>query len=65
MEKVDIRRVERAARLYASNQEASLALGIALGTFGRLCREHGIQTPHARRLEGARRRRPRTRQSAG
>ena len=40
--------IERAARIYASNQEASRALGIAGGTFGRLCRLYGIETPFAR-----------------
>ena len=49
MEKSDRARIERAARLYASNQDASRALGIAAGTFGRLCRQYGIETPHARR----------------
>ena len=42
-------RVERAARIYASNKEASHALGIAAGSFGRLCLRYGIETPHARR----------------
>lgn len=41
--------VERAARVYASNQEASQALGIAMGSFGRLCRQYGIESPYARR----------------
>lgn len=49
MEKVDQSRVERAARLYVSNKEAGQALGIAAGSFGRLCRQYGIQTPQARR----------------
>jgi hypothetical protein len=49
MEKVDQNRVARAARLYASNKEAGQALGIAAGSFGRLCRQYGIQTPQARR----------------
>jgi hypothetical protein len=49
MEKVDPSRVERAARLYVSNKEAGQALGIAAGSFGRLCRQYGIQTPQARR----------------
>ena len=40
--------VERAARVYNSNSEASKALGIAKGTFGRLCRKYGIETPYAR-----------------
>ena len=42
-------RIERVARLYASNQEASQALGIAMPTFGRLCRRYGIESPYARR----------------
>ena len=42
-------RVERAARIYASNREASHALGIAAGSFGRLCLRYGIETPYARR----------------
>jgi hypothetical protein len=49
MQKTDRARVERAARIYASNKEASRALGIALGSFGRLCQQYGIETPHARR----------------
>ena len=40
--------VERAARVYNSNSEASKALGIAKGTFGRLCRKYGTETPCAR-----------------
>ena len=49
MQKTDRARVERAARIYASNKEASSALGIALGSFGRLCQQYGIETPYARR----------------
>jgi hypothetical protein len=49
MEKIARERLERVARLYASNQDASRALGIAAGTFGRLCRLYGIETPYARR----------------
>lgn len=49
MEKFDKVRVERAARIYASNQDAGQALGIAPGSFGRLCRRFGIETPKARR----------------
>jgi hypothetical protein len=41
--------VERVARLYKSNQDASQALGIAMRSFSRLCRRHGIETPWARR----------------
>ena len=49
MRKIDPERIERAARIYASNQEASEALGIAPGSFSRLCRLYGIETPYARR----------------
>ena len=49
MRKTDITCVERAARLYGTNTEASAAVGIALGTFGRLCRQHDIETPYTRR----------------
>ena len=42
-------RIERAARIYASNHAAGLALGIAPGSFGRLCRRYSIETPQARK----------------
>ena len=45
--------IERAARVYASNQDASKALGIAGGTFGRLCRKYDIETPFARHRRSA------------
>ena len=45
----DRERIERVARIYSSNQDAGLALGIAPGSFGRLCRRYGIETPPARR----------------
>jgi len=48
MQRIPLEWIERAARVYASNQDACRALGIAGGTFGRLCREHGIETPFAR-----------------
>ena len=41
--------LERAARLYKQNSAASAALGITQRTFSRLCRQHGIETPYARR----------------
>ena len=53
MQKTDPARVVRAARLYASNTEASKALGIALGSFGRLCKQHCIETPYDRRRRRA------------
>ena len=49
MEQFDRERIARAARIYASNRDAGLALGIAPGSFGRLCRRYGIETPQARR----------------
>ena len=42
-------RIERAARIYASNRDAGLALGIAPSSFGRLCRRYGVETPKVRR----------------
>lgn len=41
--------LERVARIYKSNTEASAALGIAPDTFGRLCRKYDIETPSARK----------------
>ena len=51
MEKIARERIERAARLYATAQDASRALGIAPGSFSRLCRRYGIVTPYARRYK--------------
>ena len=53
MDQFDRERVARAARLYASNRAAGLALGIAPGSFGRLCRRFGIETPQVRRKRKA------------
>lgn len=46
--------VERAARLYKTSGEAARALGISSNTFGRRCKEEGIETPfnRARRKKG-------------
>ena len=49
MEKISRAEIERTARVYASNKEASQALGIAMPTFGRLCRRYGVESPYARR----------------
>ncbi|NKB70719.1 MAG: hypothetical protein GKR89_26920 [Candidatus Latescibacteria bacterium] len=49
MAKIAKERIERAARIYTSNRDAGIALGIAPGSFGRLCRWYGIETPQARR----------------
>ena len=53
MDQFDRERVKRAARIYASNRDAGLALGIAPGSFGRLCRRFGIETPQVRRKRKA------------
>ncbi len=57
MDKIDKERIERAARMYASNRDAGLALGIAPGSFGRLCRRFGIPTPQSRKRNDHQRRR--------
>ena len=49
MPSIEKGRIERAARIYASNQEAGLALGSAPGSFGRRWRRYGIETPLARK----------------
>ena len=41
--------IERAARMYHSSIEAAAALGMAAGSFGRLCKHYGIDTPAVRR----------------
>ena len=55
MQKTDRELIERAARLYNSNKEASEALGIHPSAFGRVCRKYGIETPGARKLRLRRR----------
>lgn len=47
-------RVERVARIYKSNQDASRALSITLRSFSRLCRKYGIETPYARHCRALR-----------
>jgi hypothetical protein len=49
MEKTGRERVERAARIYHSNRDAGIALGIDQRSFARLCRRYQIETPGARR----------------
>ncbi len=49
MKPVSVEDLERVARLYKSNKEASAALGIHPRSFARLCRKHGIPTPYVRR----------------
>lgn len=41
-------RLERVARIYKSNKDASQVLGIAPGSFSRACRKYGIETPFVR-----------------
>ena len=41
--------VERAARMYKTNQDAARALGIAMQSFGRICRKYAIETPYVRK----------------
>jgi len=50
MSKIERQRVERVARIYNNNTDASRALGITRGSFSRLCREYGIETPYMRKL---------------
>ncbi|MBD04917.1 MAG: hypothetical protein CME24_11300, partial [Gemmatimonadetes bacterium] len=54
MQKIPRDWIERAARVYNSNADASRALGIAGGTFGRLCRQYKIETPFARQRRARR-----------
>ena len=55
MAPIERQRIERAARMYNSNQAAAEALGIRSGSFTRLCRRYDIETPYMRkrRLRGA------------
>lgn len=49
MRKIRREEIERAARLYKSNKDASLALGITLQAFGRICRRYDVETPFERK----------------
>ena len=53
-ERFDRERIERVARIYKSNRDAGLALGVAPGSFGRHCRRYGIETPQARKCDPGR-----------
>ena len=48
--RIDRERIQRAARMYSTNESASRALGIEPRSFSRLCRRYGVETPYARRL---------------
>jgi uncharacterized protein YjhX (UPF0386 family) len=41
--------IERVARVYKCNQDASRALGITIRSFSRLCRKYGVESPFDRR----------------
>jgi len=41
--------IERVARVYKSNQDASNALGITPRSFNRLCHKYGVESPHGKR----------------
>ena len=41
--------IERVARMYRCNQDASRALGITIRSFSRLCRKYDIESPFTRR----------------
>ena len=45
--------VERVARIYRTNADASAALGVTTRSFARACREHGIETPYVRQRRRA------------
>ncbi len=49
MIRIERERIERVARMYPSTKDASQALGIAPGSFSRLCRQYEIETPRSRR----------------
>lgn len=49
MQKIDPQSVVRVARIYANNKAAGAALGITPGSFARLCRRYGIETPYLRK----------------
>jgi hypothetical protein len=46
---IDRKWVARAARIYRTNDAAAQGLSITPGSFSRLCRTYGIDTPLARR----------------
>ena len=41
--------IERVARMYRSNQDASQALGITIRSFSRLCQKFAVESPYWRR----------------
>lgn len=51
MEKIAKERIERVARIYKSNRDASRALGMAPESFARACRRYRIDTPYMRQMK--------------
>ena len=49
MHKTPRDQVERVARMYKSNKDASRALGITMQAFARICRQYEIETPYVRK----------------
>ena len=50
MPEIDKDRLERAARIYKTNKDASEALGVSGKTFSLACKEYDIETPYFRNL---------------
>jgi hypothetical protein len=48
MSRISREALERVARIYKPNKEASQAIGLHPRSFARLCRQHGILTPYVR-----------------
>ena len=48
MNRISKEALERVARIYKSNKDASRAIGLHPRSFARLCREHSIVTPYMR-----------------
>ena len=46
--KVSTAELARVARVYRTNKDAAMALGITSAAFGRACKREGIETPYAR-----------------
>ena len=47
--RIERERVEQVARVYRTCKDASNALGIAPGSFSRLCKKYAIDSPRTRR----------------
>lgn len=53
---IDPERLRRAARIYRTNADAAVALGITGHAFGRACARGNIETPNERKIRQARER---------